>query len=99
VDIDKLRVDPGSKFKLRKRDAGDTLGISKSHALNAMPHHFEKLAALHDLLYAEHNRALLIVLQGMDAGRQGRHHQARDVGRQSSGLHGDFLQRAQRRGT
>lgn len=67
VDIDKLRVEPGGKFKLKQRRADDTLGVAKSHALKAMPHHVEKLAALHDLLYAEHKRALLIVLQGMDA--------------------------------
>jgi PPK2 family polyphosphate:nucleotide phosphotransferase len=67
VNIDKLRVEPDGKFKLKKRDSRDTQGISKAHALKAMPHHVEKLAALHDLLYAEHKRALLIVLQGMDA--------------------------------
>ena len=67
VDILKLRVDPGGKFKLKKRQADDTLGLSKAHALKAMPHHVEKLAALHDLLYAERKRAVLIVLQGMDA--------------------------------
>ena len=67
VDIQKLRVNPGGKFRLKERQADDTLGVTKSHAIKAMPHHVEKLAALHDLLYAEHKRALLIVLQGMDA--------------------------------
>ncbi len=60
-------MNPGGKFRLKERQADDTLGVTKSHAIKAMPHHVEKLAALHDLLYAEHKRALLIVLQGMDA--------------------------------
>ena len=50
VDIDKLRVEPGGKFRLKKRRPDDTLGVAKIHALKAMPHHVEKLAALHDLL-------------------------------------------------
>src|SRR5436305_12743308 len=29
--------------------------------------HVQRLAALHDLLYAEHKRSVLIVVQGMDA--------------------------------
>jgi PPK2 family polyphosphate:nucleotide phosphotransferase len=67
VDIKKLRVEPGGKFSLKRYRPGDTHGVAKGHALKAMPDQVEKLAALHDLLYAEHKRALLIVLQGMDA--------------------------------
>jgi len=67
MDIGKLKVASGRKFKLKKRDPADTSGITKSHAARAMPGQIEKLAALHDLLYAEHKRAVLIVLQGMDA--------------------------------
>src|SRR3984957_18376317 len=67
MDIRKLRVRPDSRFKLTKYDPGDTLGISKTHAAKAMAGHVSKLSALHDLLYAEHKRSLLIVLQGMDA--------------------------------
>jgi PPK2 family polyphosphate:nucleotide phosphotransferase len=67
VDIQQLRVDPDGKFKLKKRRADDTLGIAKARAVKAMPRHVKKLAALHALLYAEHKRAVLIVLQGMDA--------------------------------
>ena len=67
MDIGKLRVDPDSKFKLSKFAPDDTYGVSKSQAAKALPAHVEKLAALHDLLYAEHKRAILIVLQGMDA--------------------------------
>jgi PPK2 family polyphosphate:nucleotide phosphotransferase len=67
MDIAKLKIDPASKFKLSKYAPNDTCGISKSHAAKALPGHVRKLAELHDLLYAEHKRSLLIVLQGMDA--------------------------------
>jgi PPK2 family polyphosphate:nucleotide phosphotransferase len=67
MDIGRLRVDGAVKFKLSRFAPDDTHGVSKSHAEKAIPHHVEKLAALHDLLYAEHKRSLLIVLQGMDA--------------------------------
>src|SRR6266508_4635947 len=67
MDISKLKIDNGSKFKLRNFKATDTQGVSKAHAKQAMAHHVEKLAALHELLYAENKRSVLIVLQGMDA--------------------------------
>jgi PPK2 family polyphosphate:nucleotide phosphotransferase len=67
MDIARLKVDRTAEFKLRDFAPDDTQGLSKSHAAKALPGHVEKLAALHDLLYAEHTRALLIVLQGMDA--------------------------------
>src|SRR5580693_7862044 len=67
MDIARLKVDGTTKFKLNKFAADDTHGISKNHAAKSLPAHVEKLAALHDLLYAEHKRSLLIVLQGMDA--------------------------------
>src|SRR5580658_1039844 len=67
MDIGKLKARPGAEFKLAKFDPGDTHGVSKTHAAKAIAGHVSKLAALHDLLYAEHKRALLIILQGMDA--------------------------------
>ncbi|HWE49899.1 MAG TPA: polyphosphate kinase 2 family protein [Bryobacteraceae bacterium] len=67
MDIATLKVEPAGKFKLKKRKPDDTHGISKSQASKGLPVHVEKLAALHDLLYAEHKRSVLIVLQGMDA--------------------------------
>jgi PPK2 family polyphosphate:nucleotide phosphotransferase len=67
MNIEKLRVGPHRNFSLRKRAADDTFGISKSRAEKDLKGHIERLAALHDLLYAENKRALLIVLQGMDA--------------------------------
>jgi len=67
MDIAKLKVNPNGKFKLKRRKPDDTLGITKSQASKGMPAHVDKLSALHDLLYAEHKRSVLIVLQGMDA--------------------------------
>jgi PPK2 family polyphosphate:nucleotide phosphotransferase len=67
MDIGKLKARPAAKFELAKFDPGDTYGVSKTHAAKAMAGHVSKLAALHDLLYAEDKRALLIILQGMDA--------------------------------
>ena len=54
----------GRNFKIKHHKAGETLGLKKEgdHELN-----IGKLAALHDVLYAEHKHALVIVLQGMDA--------------------------------
>jgi len=67
MDIRHFRVDPGRKFKLDKRKPDDTSRVSKPAAAKGMRAHGEKLSGLQNLLYAEHKRALLIVLQGMDA--------------------------------
>jgi PPK2 family polyphosphate:nucleotide phosphotransferase len=67
MDIGRFKVDPGSKFKLKKYKPDDTAGMKKGDVAKAMSTHTEKLAALHDVLYAEHKRAVLIVLQGLDA--------------------------------
>ncbi len=67
MDIEKLKVEPGDKFKIKKRDPGETFGVTKTHAIKELERHSGKLADLHELLYAENTRALLIVLQGMDA--------------------------------
>ena len=65
----KLLVKPGIKVKLAKWDPGDTLGWEKNRKMKAnLAKTLEKLDALQYLLYAEHKRALLIVLQGLDAG-------------------------------
>jgi len=63
-----LIVKPGTKVKLAKRDAEDTLGWDKTHKTKEkLDQTIEKLDKLQYLLYAEHKRALLIVLQGLDA--------------------------------
>jgi PPK2 family polyphosphate:nucleotide phosphotransferase len=67
MKIDKLIVPPGHKFRLKKIDPAETHGISKEYAEEQLAHHVKKLQDLHQLLYAEGKRSLLIVLQGMDA--------------------------------
>ncbi len=67
LHADRLRVDSPNKFELKKWDPKDTHGVSKSDARDEMKQHVQQLANLHELLYAESRRALLIVLQGMDA--------------------------------
>jgi PPK2 family polyphosphate:nucleotide phosphotransferase len=67
MEIGRLKVDGTAKFKWSEFKPDDTHGVSKGRAAKSLPAHVEKLAALHDLLYAEHKRSLLIVLQGMDA--------------------------------
>ena len=63
-----LIVKPGSKFKLADIDPEDTHGISKSAAATHLEKNCERLSLLQYLLYAEARRALLVVLQGIDAG-------------------------------
>jgi PPK2 family polyphosphate:nucleotide phosphotransferase len=63
-----LIATPGKKIKLDKWDPEDTLGWDKNHKMKAsLAKTIEKLDELQYLLYAEHKRALLIVLQGLDA--------------------------------
>jgi PPK2 family polyphosphate:nucleotide phosphotransferase len=66
---DKYKIEPGSKVKLSRWDASDTAGIeAKKQALPELEDHRKKLYELQYLLHAEKRRAVLIVLQAMDAG-------------------------------
>jgi len=66
--IEGLRVDPGSKAKIAHRDPTETLGFSgKSDGEKRLKHLHKRLSELHDLLYAEGRRSVLLVLQGLDA--------------------------------
>src|SRR5579862_2380814 len=63
-----LLVKPGKKVRLSDWDPEDTLGWDKDHKMKeSLDKAIEKLDKLQYLLYAEHKRALLIVLQGRDA--------------------------------
>src|SRR3954466_8193134 len=65
---EELLAKPGHKLKLDDIDPADTLGYKKD---SAEPHLLKNLARLNELqylLYAENKRALLVVLQGIDAG-------------------------------
>jgi PPK2 family polyphosphate:nucleotide phosphotransferase len=63
-----LVVKPGKKVKLSKWDPGDTLGWDKTSKMKeSLQKAEDDLDQLQYLLYAEHKRALVIVLQGRDA--------------------------------
>jgi PPK2 family polyphosphate:nucleotide phosphotransferase len=65
-----FRITDGSKFKLKKFDPGDTLGLSsedKPRAKDALENGVQALAELQDILYAQDNWAVLLIFQAMDA--------------------------------
>ncbi len=65
----KLMVLPGKKPKLDRRDPAATPGAEgKQAAVELVEKHTKRMAALQYLLYAESKRAVLIVIQAMDAG-------------------------------
>ena len=55
------------RFRIARVQPDDTFGISREQAEKGLAAHVRKLPELHDLLYAEHRRSVLIILQGMDA--------------------------------
>jgi PPK2 family polyphosphate:nucleotide phosphotransferase len=68
IDLMKeLLVKPGSKIKLSDIDPGDTHGIDKKAAKERLRKNVDRLSALQYMLYAEGKRAVLVVLQGIDA--------------------------------
>src|SRR5947209_19530422 len=62
-----LLVRPGSKVKLAAFDASNTFGLQKGAAEAQLDKIRDRLSVLQYLLYAEGRRALLVVLQGIDA--------------------------------
>jgi PPK2 family polyphosphate:nucleotide phosphotransferase len=65
---EELMVKPGKKVKLSKWDPEDTLGWDKDHKTKeSLEKTIERIDKLQYLMYAEHKRALLIMLQGLDA--------------------------------
>lgn len=62
-----LIVKPGKRVQLSDIDPADTHGASKQHAENSLEKNRDRLAKLQYLLYAEGRRAVLMVLQGIDA--------------------------------
>lgn len=60
------------KVSLKDIETDDKGGLDEESAKAELQHDVSRLAELHDLLYANHQRALLIVLQGMDtSGKDG----------------------------
>jgi PPK2 family polyphosphate:nucleotide phosphotransferase len=68
IDRSRFRVKPGTIVRLSDYDPSDTtLMPDKAKAEAEIEKDIEKLEELQERLYAEHLRALLIVLQGVDA--------------------------------
>lgn len=64
-----LQVQPGQRVKLAEIDPDDTGSLTdKDEAEDRLAKNIERMAELQNVLYAENKRALLIVLQAMDAG-------------------------------
>src|SRR5881409_1092993 len=64
---DKLVVPPRKPVTLADWDPGDTHGFDKEPAIEKIEKSIARLDELQYLMYAEHRRALLVVLQGIDA--------------------------------
>lgn len=63
-----LRVEPGSAPDLASRDPGARLGASdKKAGLERLQNVVAEVATLHNRLWAEASRSVLLVLQGLDA--------------------------------
>ena len=68
---DRFMIKPGSKVRLAEFDPADSHG-SEADAKAALETDKRRLHDLQELLYAEHSRALLVCLQGMDtSGKDG----------------------------
>jgi PPK2 family polyphosphate:nucleotide phosphotransferase len=69
---DALRVEPGTRAGLARRDPGATFGFDKDSAQAATGAELDRLTELQDRLWAEGRRAVLVILQGIDsAGKDG----------------------------
>ena len=68
VDLrDVLRVEPGRSARLERLDPGRTFGHDRASAERATAANLIRLSELQDRFWAEANRAVLVVLQGIDA--------------------------------
>ena len=87
----------GHKVKLAKYDPARHSGVEKRPQDEGEPRKaLKKIDDLQYVLYAERKRAVLIVLQGLDAAGKRRHDPPRHVRHQSAGLPRDFLQGSRR---
>jgi PPK2 family polyphosphate:nucleotide phosphotransferase len=62
-----IKVKPGDKVDLDDYDPDSTAGITQDNAANLLTEYSLELGDLQDLLYAAHQNAVLIILQGMDS--------------------------------
>ena len=66
---DELKVEPGKKLRLSKLNPDDTFGFHKDQKTrDTLQHNLRKLSELQALLYADRRKAVLVVLQALDAG-------------------------------
>jgi len=67
--IKRYRIRKGNEFRFADVDPGDTCGIDieKNEAKALLAEGAKRLGALQDKLYAEHQWAILVILQGLDA--------------------------------
>jgi PPK2 family polyphosphate:nucleotide phosphotransferase len=66
--VDAMRIEPGAAPRLKDRDPGVRPdGIKKQEGLARLAELTGRLEVLHDRLWAEATRAVLLVLQGVDA--------------------------------
>jgi polyphosphate kinase 2 (PPK2 family) len=63
----RYRVEPGEPFRLADHDPADTAGLEEREAEEERAGIQERISELQERLFAEERRALLIVLQGIDA--------------------------------
>ena len=68
IKTERYRVRPGDKVKLGKFDTRADDGLDREQAEKHFEKLIERFQELQELLYADGSRALLIVLQAMDAG-------------------------------
>jgi PPK2 family polyphosphate:nucleotide phosphotransferase len=62
-----LRIKPGTRVRLEKRDHGATFGWDKASAAPETARQLARLTELQDRFWAESKRSVLVVLQGIDA--------------------------------
>lgn len=65
---DRYRVEPGKRVRLARWDPADCLDWDKDRARKAVRKNLRRMDDLQYRLYAEDKRAVLVVLQAMDAG-------------------------------
>ncbi|HPC82398.1 MAG TPA: polyphosphate kinase 2 family protein [Thermoanaerobaculaceae bacterium] len=73
MKVERFRIEPGSRVDWSEHDPEATPGCaSKAAAAAPLARNLERLFELQEMLYAQGERALLIVLQGMDtSGKDG----------------------------
>ncbi len=68
MNIDRYRVRPGRRVKLRRYDSADTGPFrKKEEAAERLTRGRERMITLHERLYAQNTWAVLLIIQAMDA--------------------------------